>query len=307
MKQINFIKFISVYFTISGIIIGAGLISLILWGLKPAIDFVGGSLIQAQIQSSDNNISETAIRDALAGNNIHAQSVQPVSSSGEKHIEASNWIIRTKSQEDGLEQKITTTLAEEFGQTSISRFESIGPTLGKELLTKTLIAILLSAGGILLYVAWRFRGGKYGICANLAMIHDSLVLIGAFSLLGHFKGMEVDTLFVTALLTVLSFSVHDTIVVYDRIRESLKKYPKENFETIANRSVNETMSRSINNSLTIIFMLLALTIFSGTTLKPFALALLIGTITGTYSSPFTAVPLLVIWNRWEQRKRGGHK
>ena len=308
MKSINFTKYIPFYFAISGLVIGAGLISLVLWGLKPAIDFVGGSLIQVQIKSTNQTpISETTIRESLAANNIYAQSIQLASlgklaSLGEQSAE-SDWIIRTKSQEDGLEQKTFEILTEKFGLASISRFESIGPTLGKELLTKTLVAILLSAGGILIYVAWRFRGGKYGICANLAMIHDSLVLIGSFSLLGHFRGMEIDTLFVTALLTILSFSVHDTIVVYDRIRESLRKYPKENFESIANRSINETMGRSINNSLTIIFMLLALTIFSGVTLKPFALALLIGTITGTYSSPFTAVPLLVVWNKWERDKR----
>ena len=164
----------------------------------------------------------------------------------------------------------------------------------------TLIGITLSSLGILLYVAYRFGGGKYGVCAVLAMIHDSLVVLGAFSLLGHFYGAEVDALFVTALLTILSFSVHDTIVVYDRIRENLRKFPQEKFEPLANRSVNETLRRSINNSLTIIVMLVILTWLGGATVRFFSLALLIGTITGTYSSPFIATPILV-W--MEKRKK----
>ena len=295
MKQINFIKLIPLYFSISGAVLAIGIFSLIVLKVRPAIDFTGGSLVEVELQASEGNtVNEGTVRSALADKKIEVNSIQPA---GENR-----WLIRSKMAE-GIDKNVQSALAEKFSKAEVTRFESIGPALGKELLTKTFFGITLSSLGILLYVAYRFGGGKYGVCAVLAMIHDSLVVFGAFSLLGHFKGAEVDALFVTALLTVLSFSVHDTIVVYDRIRENLRKFPQEKFEPLANRSVNETMKRSINNSLTIIIMLVILTWLGGTTVRYFSLALLIGTITGTYSSPFVAVPLLVVWNKWAGRKK----
>ena len=176
-------------------------------------------------------------------------------------------------------------------------YDTVGPSLGAELIKKTMYAIVLSATMILLYVAYRFKNIKFGVCAIIAMLHDSLVLLGVFSLMGHYWGVEIDTLFVTALLTILSFSVHDTIVVYDRIRELKKKHGYLDLEDIVNRAVVETMGRSINNSLTIIFMLLAMYLLGGDTTKWFIGALLIGTVSGTYSSTFTAAPLLIVWEK----------
>jgi len=149
--------------------------------------------------------------------------------------------------------------------------------------------------------AYQFKSIKYGTSAVIAMLHDSLVLLGTFSLLGHFMGAEIDFLFVTAMLTILSFSVHDTIVVYDRTRETQKKYGGD-METIANKALTETMVRSLNNSMTIVFMLIALILLGGETIKWFAVALLVGTISGTYSSPFVAVPILVTWDKLIRRK-----
>ena len=298
MKQINFIKLIPLYFSISGIALAIGIFSLVVWKVRPAIDFTGGSLVEIELQSKEGgDVNEGTIRSALGDKEVEVNSIQ---SAGENR-----WLIRTKMAE-GIDKNVQVALAEKFSKAEVTRFESIGPALGKELLSKTFFGISLSSLGILLYVAYRFGGGKYGVCAVLAMIHDSLVVFGAFSLLGHFYGAEIDALFVTALLTVLSFSVHDTIVVYDRIRENLRKFPQEKFEPLANRSVNETMKRSINNSLTIIIMLVILTWLGGTTVRYFSLALLIGTITGTYSSPFVAVPLLVVWNKWIGKKKFAH-
>ena len=295
MKQINFIKYIPLYFSISGAALAIGIFSLVVWKVRPAIDFIGGSLVEVELQASEGNaVNEGTVRAALADKEIEVNSIQPA---GENR-----WLIRSKMVE-GIDKNVQSALAEKFSKAEVTRFESIGPALGKELLTKTFFGITLSSLGILLYVAYRFGGGKYGVCAVLAMIHDSLVVLGGFSLLGQFYGAEIDALFVTALLTVLSFSVHDTIVVYDRIRENLRKFPQEKFEPLANRSVNETMKRSINNSLTIIIMLVILTWLGGTTVRYFSLALLIGTITGTYSSPFVAVPLLVVWNRLVGKKK----
>lgn len=182
------------------------------------------------------------------------------------------------------------------------RFEKIGPTICPELVKKTLYALLLSTGLILLWIAIQFKSFKFGISATLATFHDSLVLLGLFTLLGHFYGAEIDFLFVTALLTTLSFSVHDTIVVFDRIREKRKKEDKKiSLAELANQAISETMARSINNSLTIVFMLVALIFWGGETIRWFAVALLIGTVSGTYSSPFVAVPILVTWDEIQKR------
>ena len=160
---------------------------------------------------------------------------------------------------------------------------------------KTVTALVLAALLILAYIAWQFKNWSFGISATLATLHDSLVILGSFSLLGHFFGFEIDILFVTALLTILSFSVHDTIVVYDRIRESLKRFPGTPFETLVNKAISETLVRSLNNSLTVIFMLISLVVLGGDTIRQFAIALLIGTVSGTYSSIFTAAPILAVW------------
>jgi preprotein translocase subunit SecF len=203
-------------------------------------------------------------------------------------------LLKGKEIDNQQKDDLVKNLSEKYGQIKVLRFETVGPVLGAELLRKTLLAVLLVAGIITFYVWKQFDELKYGLCAVLAMLHDSLILIGAFSLLGHFLQVEVDVLFVTALLTTLSFSVHDTIVVYDRIRELKRKHPRSSLEEIANAAVLETLSRSINNSMTIIIMLLSLVILGGESIRWFGIALLIGAITGTYSSTFTAVPLLLV-------------
>lgn len=187
------------------------------------------------------------------------------------------------------------TITERQINVSEARFETVGATLGAELVRNTITGIAIAAFLILTYIAWRFKDRMYGVCAVLAMLHDMLILLGVFSILGHFFDVEVDALFVTAVLTILSFSVHDTIVVYDRIRESIRKYPKEDFIMLVNRAVSETLVRSLNNSLTIIFMLLALLLLGGESIRWFVFALLIGTLAGTYSSTFTAAPLVALW------------
>jgi len=186
------------------------------------------------------------------------------------------------------------------GEVTEVQFSNVGPTIGPEMVTKTIWAVAISAGGILLWVAFVFKSVKFGVCAISAMAHDSFVLISLFALLGHLYGAEIDFLFITALLTTLSFSVHDTIVVYDRIREIRRKHGGEVGE-VANRALSETMRRSVNNSVTIALMLLSLVVLGGVTVRWFAAALLIGTVLGTYSSPFVAVPLLVTWEELQKR------
>lgn len=285
--MINFMKYKILYFAFSLLFILPGSYFLIRFGLNPSVDFTGGSLIEFQV-----NASLAELRPV-----IEAQ--VPVAS---LQLSADSFVLRTKELSQEENQALQAKISERFGEVKEKRFATIGPTLGKELIKKTLVGILLAAGFILSYVAYRFHDKKYGICAILAMLHDSLIMLGVFSFLGVYFKVEVDALFVTALLTILSFSVHDTIVVYDRIRESQKLFPKLSYYDLVNKAVTETLGRSLNNSLTIIFMLLALYLLGGDTTKWFVFALLIGTVSGTYSSTFTAAPLLVLWEDLKQHQ-----
>ncbi len=261
---INWMKYRYLYIAFSLLIIIPGLFSLIFYGLKLSIDFTGGSVLTL----SDSRVI-----------------YQPE---------------MTQKQADDFVAKLND---ENKSQLKLSSFETIGPAMGQETTRKTISAVLLASLLLLIHISHAFRQLKFGVCAILAMLHDSLVLLGIFSLLGHFFNIEIDLLFVTATLTVLSFSVHDTIVVYDRIRELQRHTSNLSMYEMANQAVSETMVRSLNNSLTIIFMLLALVLLGGDTTRYFALALLIGTISGSYSSPFTAVPLLAIWDDIKNRKK----
>ena len=288
-------RFKWLYFLISGIMILPGVFSLIKWGLRPSIDFTGGTLLELEFTQAIGD-KQKVISEALNELEIEYSSIQL---SGEKRI-----LIKAKPITREDVSSIIGTVAEKAGEKlSELRFDTVGPILGKELIKKTIIAILLAAGFIMLYVWKQFKEPMFGVCAIAAMFHDSLVLLGIFSLLGHFAGVEVDTLFVTAVLTILSFSVHDTVVVYDRIRESRKKFSGVPFENLVDKAITETLSRSINNSMTIIVMLIALYLLGGTTIKWFVFALLIGTVSGTYSSTFTAVPLLVVWNEIKTKRK----
>lgn len=258
-------KYRLVYLLISAIVIGAGIFSVSKWGFNVGLDFTGGSVLEYKLPNGGTKIfKETNISEERKG-----------------------------ELKKNLEKEVG-------GEVSEVRFENVGPAIGPELIKKTIYALLISTSLILFWIAFQFRSLKFGICATIATLHDTIVLIGSFSLLGHFFGAEVDFLFVTAALTVLSFSVHDTIVVYDRIRESHKK-THEPVVSLADKAISETMVRSLNNSFTIVFMLVALLLLGGETIKWFAAALLIGTVSGTYSSPFVAVPLLVTWDELEKK------
>ncbi len=277
------------YLALSAAVIIPGMLSLVKNGLRLGIDFTGGSTIVWQM----DKIDEPAIRQEF--NNQKASII-------DWKEEGNKLSLSTTALDGKVYQTIKTDLTAETPIKELS-FETVGPSLGAELLKKTVTGLALAASLILCYVAYRFKSVKYGVSAILAMIHDLLVVLGVFSLIGKFWGVEVDTLFVTALLTILSFSVHDTIVVYDRIRELKKKHGYLDFEEIVNRAVVETMGRSINNSMTIIFMLLVMYLLGGDTTKWFIFALLIGTISGTYSSTFTAAPLIVIWDKLEHKMK----
>lgn len=283
----NWMKYKTLYFLLSSLIIIPGIYSLVTFGLKLSIEFTGGTEAQFSLpQAQKQNL-------LMALSSKNPQVVAEDSS------QLTIKMIETTEQE--IEQ-VTKNLGTASGQITLQSFEVIGPVLGQETLKKTTNALLISSIMLLVYISYAFKQFKYGLSAVLAMLHDTLVLLGSFSLLGRFAGVEVDLLFVTAVLTILSFSVHDTIVVYDRIRELSHKIKNVSFESLVNQAVSETMVRSLNNSLTIIFMLIAMFLMGGESTKYFSLALLIGTITGTYSSTFTAAPLLVVWNKLFEKK-----
>jgi preprotein translocase subunit SecF len=281
-------KYRWLYFAVSLLVIGPGLISLLINGLRPAIDFTGGSLLEVEFVGSPKK--EVTLEN-IQSDMSQLYEVSAVQISGDQE-----YVIRGKTIPNDQKNLALEVLQEEYAPVLEKRFETVGPTLGRELMVKTGVAILLAAGLIAAYVSYQFKESKYGVTAVLAMLHDSLILIGIFSLLGRSANVEVDVLFVTALLTTLSFSVHDTIVVFDRIREFRRLQPRLPYAESINGAVLQTLGRSLNNSMTIIIMLLALVVLGGESIRWFAVALLIGAITGTYSSTFTAAPLLLTWD-----------
>ncbi len=289
--MIRFSKYILLYFAISACILLPGIYSLVRFGFKPSVDFTGGTLLEI---SSKKNLDRSVF------DKISSDTKLPLISQTDT---GKSYILRFKSSSDtqisGYVSALEKTPA---GKITLVRQETVGPVLGQELLSKAIIAAIVAMFGIFSYVAYAFKDFKFGMSAIIALIHDILVVFGTFSILGALAGVEVDTLFVTAFLTTMSFSVHDTIVIFDRIREYRRRDTKTPFDALSDRALTETMGRSLVNSFTIIFMLLALVLMGGETVRWFAVALLIGTITGTYSSPFVATPIVLLWDRWEKRK-----
>lgn len=286
--MINFIKYKWVYFLISTIVIGMGLFSIFRWGYTLSIDFVGGTNLRYQFST---HIDKGSIEDVFKKQNVeilYYEEKENVSSIRTKPLTETQEELIKKSIEDATKVKIT-----------VLQSETVGPVLGKETMVKTGIASLVAILGILLYMTFAFKGFNFALAAIIALLHDFLVVIGTYSLFSHFLVAQVDTLFVTAMLTTMSFSVHDTIIIFDKIREYKKKEGLIDIEASSNKALMETLVRSLNNSITIMFMLVALVLLGGTTIRFFALTLLVGTITGTYSSPFVAVPVLI----WLEKRR----
>lgn len=293
----KFMQYRWLYFTFSAIAIAITSISLLINGLRPSIDFVGGSLLEVESQElaqlSTDELS-TLVQDSFA-----VSVVQPTQSG--------SVIFRGEQIDNEQKLLVLSTLRQVDPELVELRFDTIGPTFGQEVLTKMLWAVAIVAVSILLYVWYQFSDPMYGVSAIVAMFHDTFIVIGAFSLFGYFFNVEVDILFVTALLTTLAFSVHDTIVVFDRIRELSRKHRKLAFIDVVNVAITETLGRSVNNSVTVILMLLALTLLGGETIRWFVAALLVGVSIGTYSSPFLSAPLLVTWHQIRERRKANRK
>lgn len=288
-----------IFFIISLLVIIPGMILLAIYGLPLAIDFTGGSLLEVSFGSGNppQPADVTAIYEGLGISNVQAQTT------GEGTILARSSFLENES----LQTQIVNRMAEQFNDTvTVLRSDSVGPTIGREVAGRAMLAVAIAAVIVVIYMTFAFRGIenslRYGICAIIAMVHDVAIVISLAVIGGRFFGWDVDSLFVTALLTVIGFSVQDKIVVFDRIRENSKSLKRLPFETLVNHSIIQTLQRSINTQLmTVEFMLLALVLFGGVTLREFAIILLVGLFSGTYSSIFIAAPILVVWENKEWR------
>ncbi len=309
---VDLVKYRWIWFGISGAILLPGLIGIIMClqqfhaPLKLGIDFTGGSILQYQFEKPAD--LET-VRSVLDASNLAGSQVQQAEISGKEVV-----VMRTRALDDEAEKrKLDDNLRAKLGEFKVLSVDKVSAMIGPELLQSGLVAMMITFGMMVAYISYRFKF-DYAICAIVALLHDVLALCGIFALLGIALGTEVDSLFISAILTVIGFSVHDTIVVFDRIRENAKYVGskasdpvrgdyKKTFGDVANDSVNQTLARSIYTSLTVIITLTALYLLGGVTTRDFVLAMLIGVISGTYSSIFNASCLLVVWREMKQGRK----
>ena len=289
----------SLWWAVSMTIILAGVVAMVIsWQqigtpLRPSLDFVGGTRLQFERDCSkpdncDKPIDINAVREVARSQGLADSSIQVVGNNGIS--------IRTKNLNVDQRSKLQKALSEKVGtfDPQKTQIDTVGPTVGRQLFTSGIIALLVSFAGITIYLSLRFQL-DYAVFAIVALLHDVLITVGIFSILGLVQGVEVDSLFIVALLTITGFSVNDTVVIYDRIREVLKLNPNQPIDKIVNDAVNQTLGRSINTTLTVLLTLSAIYFFGGETLKNFALALIIGFLMGAYSSIFIASTLLSLW------------
>lgn len=300
---IPFVKYSKFWLFVSAGLAVLGIAAIATWGLKWGIDFTGGSLMELTFTGA--RPENTAVVEVLDKAGVSNALVQK---SGDNGL-----IIRTATMTEESHQKALATIKKEFATKdnviNEPSFEMIGPSVSQQLRQRSLWAIILVCLGIMAYIAYAFRAvtrpvpsWKYGTLAIIAMLHDVIIVIGIFAVLGHFAGVEVDTTFVVAVLTILGFSVHDTIVVYDRIREKLlHRGTSQSLEEIVDAGLNQTLGRSINTTVTVMITLFAMFFFGGASIHNFVLALLVGFVAGAYSSIFIASPLLVYVERWQRR------
>ncbi|NEP39374.1 MAG: protein translocase subunit SecF [Okeania sp. SIO2H7] len=301
--KISVIEQRSLWWTISGAIIISGLIAMVIsWTrpdiaapLRPSLDFVGGTRLQLELDCSMPNscneaINVGAVREIMSNQDLGNSKIQVV---GE---EKQALDIRTKTLDVDNRTKLIAALSSEFGEfdPSSTQIDTVGPTLGRQIFTSGISALLVAFFGITVHLTFRFQL-DYAVFAFVALFHDILVTVGIFSIISLVVGVEVDSLFLVALLTIIGFSVNDTVVIYDRVREVIKRYPGESIDRIVDDAVNQTLTRSINTTVTTLLPLVGILLFGGETLKYFALALIIGFIAGSYSSIFIASTLLAWW------------
>ena len=304
--KLDIVKHKFIYLAISAILLIPGIVAMIYsmitydthTPVKVGIDYTGGTTLQYGVKENISNDKLSSVRALLEKGGIEAPVLQIINVNSKENTDLKAILsIRTKFIDENSDDlnKVTQIVNSEFQSPELVQVASVGPTLGKELFKNSLIALSLALLGIIAYLTFRFQF-DYALAAILGLVHDTIFVVGVFSILGLFYGVQIDALFVTALLTVIGFSVHDTIVVFDRVRENLKYYSKKmSFGEIMNASINQTLTRSINTSLTTLITLAALYFYGGVTTKDFVLAMILGIAIGTYSSIFFCSSLIEIW------------
>ncbi|OGZ70777.1 MAG: protein-export membrane protein SecF [Candidatus Staskawiczbacteria bacterium RIFCSPHIGHO2_12_FULL_38_11] len=293
-----FTKYSKLYYIFSGILIVASIASLLVFGLKFGIEFTGGS--NMEINFTDQRPSNEEISKNLSGLDLGDIVIQPTGDKGA--------VLKFKGVDEAKHQEVLSKL-NELSSVQEKSFQYIGPSVGQELKNKTLIAIALALLAITLYIAFAFRkvsrpvaSWKYGVTSLIALFHDILIPLGVFSVLGKFYNVEITIPIVAALLTIIGFSVHDTIVIFDRLRENILRKGLGQFNETVDASLSQTIGRSISTVATVLLVMISLFFFGGQTLKWFSLALIVGVVSGAYSSIFIAAPLLVTWSRWDEKR-----
>jgi len=278
------------FFLGSGIVILIGIVSLATFGLKAGIELSSGSMMTVGFKQE---VNQGELKQELASLGYTNAIIQRT---GE-----GDFLLRLPELSDETRAELEAGLAAKFGAFEVKEFAKVSPLVATETTRNTAIAVAIAGIGILLYVTWAFRKMpdplRYGTCAIIALVHDVLVVVGIFSILGHILGWEINLMFITGILAVIGYSVNDTVIIFDRIRENLLKAATSDFEVVVNNSLVETLGRSLNTSLTTLFVVLALLLFVGASIQNFAVVLLIGITAGTYSSICIAAPLLVVWGR----------
>lgn len=293
----NFLKYKKIYYIFSTLLALVAIFSLLFFGLNFGIDFLGGSILEVDFEERPAN---AVIQEKLKDLNLGELTIQPTQEKGV--------IIRMREIDEATHQQIVSKLGE-LSKIEEKRFESIGPVIGKELRQKTIILITVSLIALLIYIAVSFRkvarpisGWQYGITSIFALTFDVLITVGFFALLGKFYNVQFNIPIVTALLTILGYTINDKVIVFDRIRENILKRRGLEFESLVNQSLNQTLNRSLSTGFCSLLVLFFIFLFGGETLKYFSLTLIIGIIIGTYSSLFLATPFLVSWLKWSQRR-----
>ncbi|KKW44796.1 MAG: Protein translocase subunit SecF [Parcubacteria group bacterium GW2011_GWA2_56_7] len=288
------------WYGISGALVAASIVFLIVFRIPFGIDFTGGSLLEVQFET------RPAVTDVRGYLNEAGYGDALVQETGVQDL-----LLRFGPLTETQHQDLLGQLQEKFGSVEELRFDSIGPVIGRELARKSVFGLLIALVMIVLYVAWAFRhvsepvaSWKYGVLTIVAGLHDLFIPLGVFALLGNSLHFQVDTAFIAALLTILGYSINDTIVVFDRTRENVIREGSSHFAEVVDKSIKQTFARSINTTVTTLLALFAIFFFGGETTRSFALALIIGITTGAYSSIFIASPLLVTWYKWQERRRG---
>jgi len=299
LKQLQIIKHTKLWFTISLLLLVPGIIAILLGWLRPGIDFVGGTLMELRF-TRPAEVSQVYNLMTSQDKELYKDAIIQLNDQG-------IMVIRSKPIDNKQQTALLDSFKAKLGEFETRRIEVVGPTIGAEIFQNSMWGFILVIGGIILYLSFRFKY-DYAISGIIALVHDVVLLIGLFAIFCKVFGMEIDSLFVTAVLTVAGFSIHDTIVVFDRVRENIKNSKRGTpIAEIANNALNQTMARSINTSMTTLITLVMLFLFGGASIKNFVLAMILGIIAGTYSSIFIATPLLVVWREHELKEEEKEK